>query len=241
MALQERRIHECCGNQENSLYLDPARRADLFFDPAETLFGAMLEAVQLARQTGTPTAVDGLGHPLVLFPDQRSLYTDMREQYLRPLCVRTRSQTPMTIRAIPIEDTPVAAATDPRLQRLDATLWKVALWTARGRVPHGTSLDAPVSLRAWPNLSRLEVIPGAMQMTALWIAQPTSLLQTAERLAVPYRYVFSFFTACQALGLIEQTTVADAVAVHSPPPEQLPAKAERRGLFGRMLNKLGLG
>lgn len=244
LALQERRVHECCGDLDNTLYLDPARRAELFFDPSETLLGAMREAVQLARKTGTPAVVDGIGHPLVLCPDQRRLYTDMREQYLRPLCVRTRTQTPMTIRTIPLEETPVTTSTDPRLTRLDAMLWNVALWTARGRVPRGTSLDAPVSLRAWPNLSRLQVIPGAMQIAALWVARPTSLMQTAERLAIPYRYVFSFFTACQALDLIEQAAGGvEPVATPAPSVEQVsaPAKAERRGLFSRMLNKLGLG
>ncbi|MDM7322946.1 MAG: hypothetical protein P3W87_006705 [Gammaproteobacteria bacterium] len=238
LALQERRVHECCGYLADEVYRDPRRRAELFFEPDDTLLGAMREGMHVAKASGTPAVVEGLGHPLILCPDQRRLFSDMREQYLRPLCTRSRHQTPMRVRAIPLEETPITTSADPRLQRLDATLWSVALWTARGRVPSGTSLDAPVSLRAWPNLTRLQIIPGAMQIAALWSKQPTGLMATAERLGLPYRYVFSFFTACQALDLLDQA--ASALSSAAPSPAQA-VPQDRRSLFQRMLNKLGLG
>lgn len=240
LALQERRVHECCGDLADEVYRDPRRRAELFFEPDDTLFGAMREGVRVAEASGTPAVVEGLGHPLILCPDQRRLFSEMREQYLRPLCTRSRHQIPMRVHAIPLEETPITTSADPRLQRLDATLWSVALWTARGRVPTGTSLDAPVSLRAWPGLTRLQLTPGAMQIAALWVKQPTGLMATAERLGLPYRYVFSFFTACQALDLIDQAAIIPARAAPSASAAQA-VPAERRGLFRRMLNKLGLG
>lgn len=239
LAMQERRVHECCGDLPDELYRDPSRRSELFFDPADTLFGAMREGLSTAEKAGSPAVVEGLGHPLILCPDQRRLFSEMREQYLRPLCIRSRRQTPMRVHAIPIEDTPITTSNDPRLQRLDATLWNVALWTARGRVPVGTSLEAPVSLRAWPGLTRLQITPGAMQIAALWIAQPMGLMATAERLQLPYRYVFSFFTACQALDLVEQKAAAAPASAPSVPGPA--ASKENRGLFKRMLSKLGLG
>ncbi|MGC8853879.1 MAG: hypothetical protein ACP5OY_03055 [Halothiobacillaceae bacterium] len=239
LALQERRVHECCGDLADEVYRDVRRHAELFFEPEDTLLGAMREAVSAAQAAGTPVALEGLGYPLIICPDQRRLYTEMREPYLRPLCVRSRRQTPMHVHAIPLEETPITTSSDPRLQRLDITLWSVALWTARGRVPSGISLDAPVSLRAWPNLTRLQLVPGAMQIAALWVKQPTGLRATAERLGLPYRYVFSFFTACQSLGLIEQVSAIPGVGTN-PPPVQA-ASENRRGLFKRMLNKLGLG
>lgn len=238
LALRERRVHEYCGDLADEVYRDPRRRAGLFFEPDDTLYGAMREGMRVAKAAGTPAVVEGLGHPLILYPDQRRLFIEMREQYLRPLCIRSRHQTPMRVHAIPLEETPITTPADPRLQRLDATLWSIALWSARGRVPSGTSLDAPVSLRAWPGLTRLQLTPGAMQIAALWIKQPTGLMATAERLGLPYRYVFSFFTACQALDLVDQAAAAPVRAAPSP-AEAVPA--ERRGLFKRMLNKLGLG
>ena len=237
LAMQERRVHECCGDLSDKIYRDARRRAELFFELDDTLYGAMREGLRAAEKAGSPVVVEGLGHPLILCPDQRRLFSEMPEQYLRPLCIRSLQQTPMRVHAIPLEDTPITTSSDPRLQRLDATLWNVALWTSRGRVPAGTSLDAPVSLRAWPGLTRLQITPGAMQIAALWIKQPTGLMATAERLGLPYRYVFSFFTACQALDLVEQKAAAPA---DMPQPEPAASK-ENRGLFKRMLSKLGLG
>lgn len=240
LALQERRVHECCGNLADEVYRDPRRQTELFFEPDDTLYGAMREGMRAAEAAGTPAVIEGLGHPLILCPDQKRLFSEMREQYLRALCTRSRRQTPMRVHAIPLEATPITNAADPRLQRLDAMLWNIALWTARGRVPSGTSLDAPISLRAWPNLPRLQLIPGAMQIAALWIKQPTGLMATAERLGLPYRYVFSFFTACQALDLVDQAAAASARAAPTVTSAQA-APQERRSLFKRMLNKLGLG
>ncbi|MGK0674721.1 MAG: hypothetical protein ABWU16_08705 [Halothiobacillaceae bacterium] len=238
LAFEERRVHECCGDLADEVYRDPRRRAELFFAPEDTLLGVMREALDLVKASRMPVMVEGLGRSLILCADQRHLFSDMREQYLRPLCTRLRRQTPMHVHTIPPEEMPVTTSVDPRLQRIDATLWKIALWTARGRVPHGTILEAPVALRAWPNLTRFQLIPGAMQIAALWIKQPSGLMATAEHLGLPYRYVFSFFTACQALDLVDEAAAASAGAT------SLSAQGvsqDRRGLFKRMLSKLGLG
>ena len=58
----------------------------------------------------------------------------------------------------------------------DALLWKVALWTARGRVPLGTPLDQPVYLKHWPDLNALTPLPQALRMAALWLNHPLPLL-----------------------------------------------------------------
>lgn len=239
LTMQERHIHECCGDTKDEVYRDPARRSELFYDPADTLLGAILEAISLANEAGTPARIDGLGHPLVICPDQRRFFTDMREPYIRSLCTRRRSQTPMPIQTISLEDTPVTAPADERLQRLDALLWSVALWTARGRIPLGTSLEAAVKLKGWPNLTRFTIIPGAMQIAALWSRRPTGLMKTAEQLKLPYRYVFSFYSACKTLGLAEQVALPESAANTEKGPLQ--STPSRRGLFKRMLNKLGLG
>lgn len=240
LTLQERRVHECCGDLTDEVYRDPRRHGDLFFQPEDTLLGAMQEALQAAQAAGSPAAIEGLGQQLIVCPSRHRIFSEMREPYLRPLCVRSRRQTPMRIRILPLEETPLTASADPRLQRLDAVLWNIALWTSRGRIPQGFSIDAPVSLHAWPNFTRLQITPGAMQIAAIWIKHPTGLRATAERLGLPYRYVFSFFTACLALGLAEQTAIsATAGPLSSPAPAA--ASAEKRGLLRRMLHKLGLG
>jgi len=133
---------------------------------------------------------------------------------------------------------------DPRIRETEGLIWSIAAWSSRGRVPVGTPLDHPVHLLHWPNLTRLSDIPGAMQISALWIKQPTSLLETANILGLPYRHVFSFYVACHALGLVHIEVAAQRpqvqVQINAQAPKAAPIAPEKRGLFSRMLSKLGI-
>jgi hypothetical protein len=94
-----------------------------------------------------------------------------------------------------------------------------------------------VRLRAWPNIPRLMTVPHSLRIAALWVSQPTSLFETARKLNVPHRYVFSFFCACQAFDLIELlgSTTTHSGSDHAPKA----MTQEKRGLFGSLLKKLG--
>ena len=115
-------------------------------------------------------------------------------------------------------------------------LWKLALWSSRGRVSKGTSLSAPVRLRAWPNLPRLMTVPHSLRIAALWVKQPTSLMDTAPKLGIPYRYVFAFYCACNTFDLVEQLDVSVSAKNESVAKNMT---QEKRGLFGSLLKKLG--
>ncbi len=236
LALQDNRVQECCGHMEDAVYRDPAQRARLFYRPDDYLQGWLTQAIALAAKEQHPVLIDGLGHPLYVSRDRLALVTSMREQYLRPLCVRTTEDQPISVRTVRHETLPPEDETDPRLRRLDATLWKIALWTARGRVPEGTPLDALVSLRAWPNLPRLMTVPHSMRIAALWVRGPTGLMATAPLLGIEQRYVFAFFSACHALGLVQWQQAKG----HAPVASAAVPTQEKRGLFRRLLDKLSL-
>jgi hypothetical protein len=124
---------------------------------------------------------------------------------------------------------------------LEALEWDVALWASRGRLPRGTHLDHPVRLRCWPNLTRLAVPPEAMRIAGLWSRGSISLRDTVRVLGIPQRYVFAFYSACQALGLVEQLALPSlALAARLAPLAADPAQAAppMRGLFKRLLGKL---
>ncbi len=111
-------------------------------------------------------------------------------------------------------------------------LWKTSLWASRGRIPVGTNLETPIALRYWPNLTRLLIFPHAVRIAAVWNQQPLSLIDTAVFLGIPQRFVFSFFTATQAIGAsYNLKSSVDAV-----PPKQKIKK--HRGIFSRILKHL---
>jgi hypothetical protein len=119
----------------------------------------------------------------------------------------------------------------------EALMWQMVLFASRGRIPAGTNLIAPIHLRNWPNMTRLALFPHAMRIAAFWSARPHSLLETAEVLGIPQRYVFAFYSAAHALDLVsagenvEDTPGGPAANVHS----------QKRGILGRILARLTHG
>ena len=83
----------------------------------------------------------------------------------------------------------------------------------------------------WPNFTRLIVTPYALKISALWIAQPHSLLTTAQVLNIPQRYVFAFYSAAHALKLafVDRRTTPRAAKL---------TPNEKRSLFQRILARL---
>ena len=123
-------------------------------------------------------------------------------------------------------------------QPMETLLWKIALWTAHGRLPAGTPLNKRVVLIQWPNLSRLPMPPYALQIAALWQQQPCSLLETAKHFAIPQRYVFAFYSATHALHLCfpdrRQSIDHERVSL-SPPPTAI---ATPKGYLNQLLARI---
>jgi hypothetical protein len=238
--------HEYCGNLPDEFYKDPLHRKDLFFDPALNLLGVFKEAVQRVKSERASMLISGLGQPLVFCADGERVFCEFNLNFLRPLAALPRSEVSIQLSPPYLDPISAESPADPRSQPLDLLLWSLALWSSRGRVPVDTPLDEPIRLKRWPNLTRLPGVPGAMQMAALWYKQPMDLLTTAVKLKLPYRHVFSFYTACYALNLVEIEQIvslrsAESEVVSDSPQATVQEKAPNRGLFARILNKIGLG
>ena len=237
----DEKAQNCCGNLLDETYTDPRSQDEVFFDPAVTLLGSFREAMKLTAEAGI-AKVEGMGaYPLFVGASENFVSTAMHEPYLRAVCVRTTSASPISVVLSEQEAKLIGKSEDPRLRRLDDMLWKISLWSSRGRVPHGTSLTAPVRLRSWPNIPRLMTVPHGMRIAALWVNQPSGLLETAQKLGVHYRFVFAFYCACQSFDLIEQRASAEHASASHPEAVAKPVTTEKRGLFGNLLKKLGLG
>ncbi|OYY74607.1 MAG: hypothetical protein B7Y40_04510 [Gammaproteobacteria bacterium 28-57-27] len=237
----DERAQNCCGNLLDSAYTDPKGREELFFNPELTLLGVYRQALKLSAEAGV-ARIEGLGpYPLYVGAAVNFVSTPMPEPFLRAVCARSMDASPVSVGLIDQEPKKIGASEDPRLRRLDNMLWKISLWSSRGRVPVGTSLTAPVRLRGWPNIPRLMSVPHSMRISALWATQPSGLLETARKLDVPYRFVFSFYTACQSFGLVELQKSSETISGSVADVSAKPVKNEKRGLFGSLLKKLGFG
>lgn len=245
LVMDEQQIHEYCGGLDDVIYLDPARRSEIFYAPDNYLQGAMQQARQLAEKQASPVRLDVMGHTCFYLPKSRKVLLDMRENILRPLCVMPRQRQSERLRIVTQHEVPTMVSgdyrRDSRLYGFDNLLWLITLWTSRGRVPKGTDLDAPISLLNWPNFTRLLITPHAMQIAAVWHTQPASLMQTAKRLALPYRQVFAFYSACQSLGLLDMAPAPGQNPAGSAVPlAESSAVLAKRGMLGSLLRKLRL-
>lgn len=113
---------------------------------------------------------------------------------------------------------------DPRIHTADDVIARLSMATSRGRVPAGTSLTQPVSLKEWPNLTRMPYPPDSMRLNSLWHVQPTSLMETAKVLSLPYHVVFSCYSALRAMDIIDTDHAKRARPVQpakSPLPSRL--------------------
>lgn len=234
----ERQIHESCGALEDSVYLDPDRRDELFYDPAGYLQGVLQRACPRARETSRPVSIALGAQTIVVLGGGRQIICDAREHQLRPLSVMSSASRLATVNDLADYQASRNPSAGRQLLGSETVLWMVSLWASRGRVPKGTDLDAPVSLANWPCFSRLLVPPHSMQIASLWTSSPQSLVQTAKMLAIPHRYVFSLYSACQTLGLVNRSAAATVAAV--TPADDMAAGAEKRGLLGSLLRRLRL-
>ncbi len=203
------------------------------YEPMNHLQGYIERAYRLAIQRDRNVLLEGPWRPIIIMPETHEIWVEQSHSHLFALATMPVQPEDVTIRILE-EEEPLPEQ-NGSIQPLEPFLWKLAVRTAKGRIPAGTDLRAPVSLRHWPNLSRLMPIRHALRISALWTKQPVSLMETAELLDIAPKYIFSFYSAARALGLIEQRE-RDREKKDSKTPS--PQPPEHKGFLSKILARL---
>lgn len=118
--------------------------------------------------------------------------------------------------------------------RADVLLWNVTVWSSNGRLPEDLDPFEPVRVRAWPDLTRYVLAPGAMAVVALTSSGWVRPVDLPEMLGIPMSHAFTTIAGLHALGLFTDDT-GDPV-----PPSVRPAERPRAewGLLRRFLDRL---
>ncbi|EIJ34925.1 hypothetical protein [Thiothrix nivea] len=230
----EQRWKTLCGEQEDS----HTATEIILFTPENYLLATLLDGMRLSRDSQQTVQVrfSARDHAL-LMPQQGLAYCtlDTRSDEFTTLCsnpVQTGQITLHIPSSTELEQLEQQAGEDAdALLDLEAFVWVSSLLTARGRLGRGVEIERKISLKHWPNLTRLEQFPHIMRIAALWHQRPASPLEIATALGVPQRYVFSFHTAANALNLFEM----DQSKFKSREKEK---PKENRGFFSRLLKRL---
>ena len=210
--LDEQKVSQCSPNA-----------ADVHFDPNHYLLGHLLRARELAEHWRCAVQIEGLDQPITIDAVSNLVYCPLAADQLRSICSVPANEQPFkvdikTIRLERRNNTQAEHLTELQYQRgLNAFIWQVALWTSKGRIPKGISLDDPVYISRWPNFTRLPVTPHALQIVACTRSHQRSLTEILECLKIPRQHLFSLFTAALCCGLAGATRrIADRAAI--PPP-----------------------
>ncbi|MCU7817200.1 MAG: hypothetical protein KZQ89_16075 [Candidatus Thiodiazotropha sp. (ex Lucinoma kastoroae)] len=210
---------------------DPAQLTKVYYKPDHYLQGFIQQALNQAVRYNKNIAIEGPWPAIILDIEKHRIWVSAEERQLRPYCTVPDATLEVPLRILEVDEaSPIGAREFP----IQAFLWQLALWASRGRLPHGTDLSQPIYLRRWPNFTRLVMTPYALPIAALWVEQPRSLMDTAETLDIPQRYVFAFYSAAHAIQLAGETRRAVDTLIEPPAVKQ----SQHRGLFGRLLNRL---
>jgi len=213
---------------------DSAQIAQARFSPGDYLLGYVYHAITMARHKKQALQVDASWRPLLIFPHSHEIWLDASDHQLRAfasLKISRTSEAKVRILPVNLQQTKVNQASD-KFQDEESFLWKLAIWTSKGRYPEQLDPEKPIVLKHWPNFTRLVITPHALRITALLMQQPQSMLDVARTLNIGAQYVFVFISGCQALNLVAQ--------IERKPELEEKQKKKRKssGLLNKLLNKL---
>lgn len=218
----------------------PREVLKITYNPDVMLVGAIKRAWELSQKQNNLLEVTFLGISAVVDAQQYQVFTCASDGVIRPSCLLESDDIPA------FEKVPESFRSDKsayllrhgtkKLHQYDieAFLWKIGLWSSRGRIPVNASLNTPVFLSEWPNLTRLIPIPHAVRISALLSQQPQRLPDIATQLRIPQRFVFAYYSAAYTLG-ISGVSKRQSDPLLSP---EVKKTSHSKQLLGKLLGRL---
>jgi len=207
------------------------------FSPKNFFLGYVQSAIRVARDKGRILQLNSSWKPLIIFPHSQEIWLDADDKQLRAfagLAIANKSGQGMSLSSVEQNTSEFINEKIESFYDADAFIWRLAVWTSKGRYPEAINIDRPVYLKHWPNFTRLVVTPHALQITALLINGPRTLINIADSLKIKPQYVFVFISAAYAVGIVGQARrKADELIV--PPEVKKPAS---KGLLSKILSRL---
>ncbi len=235
VAKQEQRWKELCGESEDSS--EPITEEQRYI-PDNYFIGKLTGAVRLAKQSQQVVEIKALPHSIFILPNEHQVFTELSisdENFIQ-FSRNKIKQGEMSIHILSSIETGKLEMQMNQLPEcihsLESFLWTSSLLASYGRLPITLNLDKKTALKYWPSFARIEAFPYSMRIAALWHHSPDTLIEIANKLAIPQRYVFAFYNGAVALDLVE----------HDPKKvkKQIKAKPKKKGsgLISRLFKRL---
>lgn len=195
-------VYECCGNAPDVNMYEPDQRRRVFFKEDSTLLAILQQAIVEGEAQKVPVEITGLPGTLAYIPEHKKFLFDFSEDLLIPLALTRFGYQELTLKVRPDLDLERPSMTGSKvlLVESDEMIWKLALWTSKGRLNRNIDPEQPHRLTQRLDFDRLLAIPHATTISSLWGRHSLSALEVVKVLKIHQRYVFSFMTAAHALG-----------------------------------------
>ena len=230
------------GNNKDVDLSNPQELLSIVYSTKHRMQRVVLKAVKQARRAKMPVHIIYLGFEFVVEPIQDIIYSVAGNSILRPLCLldsKNIEKFNLVTGTLKVDElfSSKGLATKKIIEtKIDAFLWKVALWSSRGRMPNTMDVNTPAFLMEWPNLTRLDNFPQAMRIAAYLIKQPCKLGDVAKNLDIPQRYVFSFFSAAHAIGIAGiSLRKVDSTFSEKTPSKKIAPRSFLKKILGRLI------
>ncbi|WP_415891522.1 hypothetical protein ACMXYN_09050 [Neptuniibacter sp. PT8_73] len=200
--LTKEQILQCCGNAADVDLSRPDERRSIFFNPEGSLLVKMTEAVDLAVKLDQPVEITGLPGQMFVFPDQRLFYTTFSDDFLNQLALTRFGYGELEIE--PKGDFQLKDKTKHLAENIESLIWKVALWTSRGRLLNGMDPEKLMQLTVQPDFETFQAIPDCYEISDVWSGHQVTALDVVRILDIPQRVVFTFMCGAYSLGWFQE-------------------------------------
>jgi hypothetical protein len=198
-------VYECCGNAPDINLNEPDQRRRVFFKKDSTLLAILLEVINEVKARRLPVEVVGLPGTLAYLPESQQFLFDFSDDLLIPLALTRFGYQELTLNVRPDLEADSSSVVSPQTTIInrDELIWKLALWTSKGRLDRLINPEQPYKLSQSLDIERLLPIPHLATMASLWGRHRLSAIEVVKVLKIQQRYVFAFMTAAHALGAFE--------------------------------------
>lgn len=205
LSLSKEEIIESCGSREDIKLSNPDYKRLATYNEETSLLASLKKAIELAKQKQAVVYIEGLPLELAIIPNEGRVSVDLNNRHLRHICAMPLQVPPrFRVAQIAMQDyKSTFAIAVKHLPSIEQVTWQIALWSARGRLAQTINPQAKLSLSAWPNFTRLQITPYAIQIAALLTQHSMSADEVASTLQIPQRYVYAVVSASQAIGLLQ--------------------------------------
>jgi hypothetical protein len=217
---------------------DPVKQRTATYDPDKYYQGFVQRAFSKAHEGHHALQLTLGWNPLIVFPQNRQIWWDADDKLLKAVSDIEININTAVATAVDQNQLDESSMTPDKKQDMDTFLWKLTLWSSRGRYPQSIDIDSPIQLKRWPNFTRYIVTPHALRITALLIKEgPDTMIGIANALNIELRYVSIFVSATNALGLIRQIPSPKIDEILMPVPRNKPSQ-QKRSILNKIINKL---